>query len=241
VAGGFNSRVDTAVLTGTPYAPEKVAAWEIGLKSDWYDHRLRVNLAAFSNKYSQLQVGAFIPGGGLQQTIVNNAYERAQGVEAELFAIPIDHLNLQASIGYLDAHYTSFFADVFGTGPADYSFLRVGYAPKWTTRLEAYYDIDLNGYGTLTPDVSWNHSSSYFTDLTNSPVGFQKSYGIWDASLTYVEPSNRWKLSLWGKNLNNELRRLSAVPSSGYFTQLYFADPLTFGVDASIKVDDIQL
>jgi iron complex outermembrane receptor protein len=237
VAGGFNSRVDSAALTGLPYSPEEVEAWEIGLKSDWYEHRLRVNLAAFTNKYSQLQVGAFIPGGGLQQAIVNNAYERAQGLEAEITAIPIDHLNLSASVGYLDAHYTSFFANVFGTGAADYSYLQVARAPKWTARFDAFYDIDLDGYGTLTPDASYSYETSHYTDLTNSIVGFQKSYGVWDASLSYVEPEGRYKVSIWGKNLNNQLRILSAVPSSGYFTQLYFDNPLTFGADLTIKVD----
>ena len=237
VAGGFNSRVDSQLLTGLPYAPEEVEAWEIGAKTDWLDHRLRLNLAAFTNKYSHIQVGAFIPGGGFQQAIVNNAFERANGLELEATAIPIDHLTLQGSVGYLDAHYTSLDADVLGSGRHDYSYLNVARAPQWTLRLEASYDIDLHGMGTLTPDVGYSYEGSHYTDLTNNPVGFQKGVGLWDASLSYVEENGRWKLSAWGKNLSNELYRLSAVPSSGYFTQLYFANPRTYGVDLTIKVD----
>ena len=237
VAGGFNTRVDSDYLTGLAYAPEKVAAWEIGLKSDWYEHRLRVNLAAFMNNYSDLQVGAFIPGANLQQAIVNDGFERAQGVELEATAIPIDHLTLSTSIGYLDAHYTRFFTNLTGAGAADYSWLKVARAPQWTMHFEAYYDFDLHGNGTLTPDVSYEYETSHFTDLTNNPVGFQKAYGMVDASLSYDEPQGRWKISLWGKNLGNTLRRLSAVPSSGYFTQLYFDNPRTYGVDLTIKVD----
>lgn len=235
VAGGFNTRVDSSFLAFTPYQPETVEAFEVGFKSDWLDHRLRVNLAAFSNHYGNLQVGAFIPGGGLQQAIVNNAFETARGVEFEGTVIPVDGLNLSASVGYLDAHYTSFTANVLGTGVHDFSGLRVARAPKWTTRVEASYLIELGSMGTLTPDTSYAYESAHFTDLTNNPVGFQKAYGLWNASLTYDEPENRWSVSLWGKNLGDVAHRMSAVPSSGFFTQLYFDQPRTYGVDLKIK------
>lgn len=238
VAGGFNTRVDTDALTGKPYAPEKAKAIEIGAKTDWFHHRLRANLAAFWNKYDDLQVGAFIPGGGLQQAIVNNAFERANGVELEITALPIDKLLVSLSVGWLDAKYTSFFADLKNLGsPQDNAGLRPYRSPKWTTRLEASYDFDLNGHGTLTPDISWSYRTSYMTDLTNSPVGYQKAYSMVDGSLTYAEPNSRWRIALWAKNITNTLYRLSAVPSSGYFTQLYFANPRTFGVDLTFKLE----
>ncbi len=236
VAGGFNSRVDTLNLTGLPYSPETANAWEIGLKSDWFDNHLRINAAAFLNKYANLQVGAFIPGGGLQQAIVNNAFERAQGLELEVTALPIENLTLSANLGLLDANYTSFFANVFGTPlPHDYSFLRPARAPKWTGNFQASYEIQLNGYGTLTPMAGVEMESSHFTDLTNNPVGFQSGYAKVDASLTWDDPSGKWEVALWGKNLNNAVTRLSAVPSSGYFTQLYLANPMTYGIDLNIK------
>jgi iron complex outermembrane recepter protein len=236
VAGGFNTRVDSQYLTGLAYQPETAAAWEIGIKSDWFDHHLRVNAAAFSNKYANLQVGAFIPGGGLQQAIVNNAFERAQGVELEVTALPIDHLNLTASIGLLDANYTQFMSNVFGSGVADYSSLRPTRTPKWTMRFGGSYGFTLGEEGMLTPAASVEFESSHYTDLTNNPVGFQKAYAMVDASLTYNDPTDRWSVALWGKNLNNAKVRLSAVPSSGYFTQLYFANPATFGLDLNLKL-----
>jgi iron complex outermembrane receptor protein len=236
VSGGYNTRVDSSFLAFTPYAPEKVQAIEIGFKSDWWDHRLRANVALFSNQYSNLQVGAFIPGGGLQQAIVNNAFERANGVEFEGEVIPVDGLTLSASLGWLDAHYTSFTANVLGTGIKDFSSLAVARAPKFTSRLEANYVIELGqGYGTLTPDMAWSWEGQHFTDLTNNPVGFQKGYGLWNASLTYAPENERWSVSVWGKNLGDVAHRLSAVPSSGFFTQLYFDQPRTIGFDLNIK------
>ncbi|MGZ5933684.1 MAG: TonB-dependent receptor [Rhizomicrobium sp.] len=237
VAGGFNTRVDSAYLTGTAYNPESVQAWEIGLKSDWFDHHLRVNAAAFMNKYSNIQVGAFIPGGGFQAAIVNNAFERAQGLELEITALPLDHLTLNANIGLLDANYTSLFAAVFVPGVVqDYSYLRPARVPKWTMNFSGSYEIGLGSHGTLTPSVSVEVETSHFTDLQDNPVGFQPTYALLDASLVYNEPKGRWQVALWGKNLTNEVHRLSGFDSSGYFTQLYFANPATYGVDVNFKL-----
>jgi iron complex outermembrane receptor protein len=236
VAGGFNTRVDSSLLAFTPYAPETVEALEVGFKSDWLDHRLRINLAAFHNHYAHLQVGAFLPGGSLQQAIVNDAYETANGLEFEGTVIPVDGLTLGTSVGYLDAHYTSFTANVLGTGVHDFSSLVVARAPKWTARVEASYVFDLgDDMGTLTPNTSYAYETKHFTDLTNNPTGFQTNYGLWNASLTYDSPDSRWSVSLWGKNLGDVAHRMSAVPSSGFFTQLYFDQPRTFGVDINIK------
>jgi iron complex outermembrane receptor protein len=235
VAGGFNTRVDSSYLTGLAYSPESATAWEIGLKTDWYDHHLRVNAAAFLNKYSNMQIGAFIPGGGLQQAIVNNAFERAQGLELEVTALPIDNLTLSGNVGLLDANYTSFNANVMGAGANNYAFLRPADAPKWNGNFSATYAIDLGGYGTLSPSANVELEDKHFTEITNNPVGFQSAFAKVDASLTWDDQSGKYEVALWGKNLNNAVTRLAAVPSSGYFTQLYFANPMTYGLDVRAK------
>ncbi len=238
VSGGFNTRVDTAFLTGQPYSPETVSAWEAGLRSDWFHNHLRANLTGFMNKYDNLQVGAFIPGGGLQQAIVNNAHEQADGLEAELTALPFGNLLLSANVGWLDASYTSFFADLSGTGVAtNNAALVVPKSPKWTYRLGASYDFNLDGHGHLTPTIDYAYQSSVYAELTNSPVGYQSGFGLLNASVAYAPPGGNWTLSFYGKNLTNKLYRISAVPSSGYFTQLYFGNPRTYGVQLTFKLD----
>jgi iron complex outermembrane receptor protein len=253
-SGGFNSRAASAATVG-PFAPEKAKAFEVGLKSDWLENRLRLNVAAFWNKYSDLQVSIFRPatvGTGEEQVVANNANERARGVEVELTALPVRNLTVNASVGYLDADYTSFVANLSGgvatpanpcgglrdrsqKGPCLLVPTRV---PKITSRLSAAYDFELPGGGTITPDVSWSHEGKHFTDTLNAPQGFQKAYNIWDASLTYVEPKGRWRASLWGKNLNNVAHRLSVVPTAGVLTQLYFAEPRTYGVELRVNLGE---
>jgi len=234
IVGGWNSRSNTAAAIG-PYEPTTADAWEVGVKSDWYDRRLRLNISAFWNQYDDLQVGVFI--GGAQQVIANNAFERARGVEIEATAVPMERLLLSASIGYLDASYTSFMADLDASGIiTDNSGLRPVRAPMWTMRLQGSYEIPLGEHGSLTPDVSYAYEGSHYTDTRNAPQGLQKGYSIWNASLNYAEPDKRWEVSLWGRNLTDELHILSAIPTSGLFTQLYFANPRTYGLELRVKL-----
>jgi len=264
VGGGWNSRANDPDSIG-PFAPEKAHSYEIGVKSDWFDHRLRINGAAFWANYANLQVGVFhsLPGHDQEENVVaNDAFERARGAELEITVVPIENLLLSASIGYLDAIYTSFDSDILGILPtspfygleacngsdkpgqkvqyADHNggcYLRPAYTPNWTMRYEASYALDLNGKGTLTPDVYVTYESAHFTDINNSPVGYQPGYALLNGSLNYDDPDSRFRISLWAKNITDKRYIVSAVPTAGLFTQLYFADPRTFGMELHIKTD----
>ena len=72
---------------------------------------------------------------------MNNAFERAQGVELEITAVPLDHLTLSANIGLLDANYTNFVANVFGSGTANYAYLRPARTPKLTMNFSGSYEF----------------------------------------------------------------------------------------------------
>lgn len=256
-AGGFSTTA-TAQSQMTPYAPEKAKAWEAGVKSEWLDHRLRVNGTLFWNDYSDLQVGAFRPiagGSGQQAFIANAAFERARGVELEATALPVRGLRLQANVGYLDAYYTSFVSALSynfpghvcngltgGAGsppiaqdhadPNSPCFLQPPRAPKWTGKLQGSYDYEMaNGWGTLTPHVAFSFEGSHYTNLTNAPQGFQPSYSIWDADVTYRDPTGRWRLSIYGKNLADKVHILNANPIAGLFNANYYADPRTYGAE----------
>ena len=210
-----------------------------------------------ASEAADLQISVFKPaviGSGEQQVVANDANERARGVEVEFTAVPIQGLRLSGSVGYLDAIYTSFVTNLTGKpvspsnpcgGVVDRSdksnptcYLVPTRSPKWTTRFDVSYEFDLNGKGTLTPAASWSLESDHFTDTTNAPQGFQPTYSIFDASLNYDDPSGRWRISLWGKNLTDKAHRLSAVPTAGLLTQLYFAQPRTYGVELRVKLGE---
>ncbi|HTO41828.1 MAG TPA: TonB-dependent receptor [Rhizomicrobium sp.] len=258
-SGAFNSRAPAGVaplpfdfFVNPPASPEKARAFEIGAKTDWLDNRLRLNGAAFWNNYSDLQVGLFLDMPGAPQVLANGANERARGFEVELSAIPVDDLTLTASLGYLDARYTEFNTNlgnlnykpivcnkvVVDRAKAGPCYLIPVRAPMWTMRYQVDYNFRLpNDMGLITPSLALGIESTHSTDTNNSIMGMQSTYAMVDGSVTYTDPTGHYTVSLWAKNITDKVHLLSAVPSSNYFTQLYFAEPRTFGINLSIHFD----
>lgn len=105
-SGGWNAR-GTAANELLPFGPEKAWNYEVGLKSELLDRRLRVNLTAYYLDVSELQApSAFTRTDGSLAFITRNFadYEN-KGIELEITAVPVDGLNLFASVGYQDDKY----------------------------------------------------------------------------------------------------------------------------------------
>ncbi len=106
-SGGFNS--GQAVAGARVFLPEEVDAIEVGSKNRFLDNRLQLNVAAFFNKYENLQEQRQIPTGGTTISVVFNAAEaEAKGVELEAEFLATDNLSLGGTLSVLDAKYTDF-------------------------------------------------------------------------------------------------------------------------------------
>ncbi|MGI9295964.1 MAG: TonB-dependent receptor, partial [Pseudomonadales bacterium] len=114
-AGGFMAR--TSLANQRPFAEETVDAFEIGLKSQFWDDRVRLNAAIFHNTFEDLQLSQFVPGSGGAESILNNAGEATiQGIELELVALLAEGLTVNVNYGLTDAEYDEYrFVDPIGT------------------------------------------------------------------------------------------------------------------------------
>lgn len=103
-SGGFNpATINPAQI---PVEPEKIDAFEAGLKSELLDRRLRFNTSAFYYKYSGIQIG-LITGPGIT-TVQNAASAKAYGLDIDLTAAPTDQLTIRAALNLLRTKYGSF-------------------------------------------------------------------------------------------------------------------------------------
>ncbi len=230
-SGGFNLRPSTLVSL-TSFDPETLWSYEAGLKSDFLEHRLRVNLAYFYADYSNIQLTRQILGpAGLITDVNNVAAARLQGVEGEITAIPVRNLILTAAFGYTDNKYTEVQPGAVVTANS-----QIPYAPQWTTSLSARYAIDLAGNGTLTPSVNYAFRSHVYVTPANTSFSYVPSYGLVSARLAYQPPRGAWELSGYVTNLTDK-RYLNSIGDSNGVGIVYqvLGRPREFGVTLALR------
>lgn len=204
--GGFNGRA-SSVLEFNRFDPEKVWTYEVGLRSELMDHRLRMNATAFYSRYvdMQVQINASVTdpvtGQPVPYTYVANIPSAAiKGGELEIAAIPIHGLSLSANLGVADGRYLSVLPGAPMTTQDDFI-----NTPKVTYGLSAEYGLQLPAEYRLAGRVDWSHKSRIEYDYGNSPLVAQNPYGLLNARLTLDVGSTGLSLALFGTNLTNSI------------------------------------
>jgi iron complex outermembrane receptor protein len=215
--GGFGPRPSDAFQVRS-FKAEDLKTTELGIKSEWFEHRLRWNSAVFYSKYTNLQEGfnTSDPFGQPWFSTVNVGASRIYGFEAELLAEPIKGLQLQGSFGYLNYKVTDAGGPIdpttgqssFGVciTHADGSACVPPRSPKYTAGFSAQYTAPVGSSGatvTLRGDTTYQ-SAVYFTDLTYTAVPGQAGYALVNGRLTWDSPGKEWSVSAWGTNLTDK-------------------------------------
>ncbi len=210
-AGGFNNRASSRA-TALPYDDETVTTYEAGLKTDWFDHRLRVNPTLFWNQYQNLQQTATVTSpitNALVTVRTNAGSAHTNGFELETIAEPVDGLVLTNDVSYLNTRYDQFSSP--GTNLNTHLSVpitgnQLPYSPRWQLYSQAVYTPPLNirGQASLGADVSYQ--TSYFSDIFNYAQGRIGAQAYTDAFISYTLPNGHWTASVNGKNIFNRLQ-----------------------------------
>jgi iron complex outermembrane receptor protein len=231
--GGFTMRYFPPVLpaAGTDpddivsYAgPETAVTYEAGLKSEWFQRRLRLNVAAFQTDYDDIQVTYNIdpdgagPIGNFVPVLSNAASAQIRGIEIEASLAATDWLRVDSSVGYVDAEYTYFSPLARANYPGIES-AELPNTPEWTANIGGTVTFMDNVAGRLALRLDYSYRSEQFKEFTNSPILKQDAYGVLNAALTYVTPGAQWQVSLGGTNLTDEAYMVNGVanPGTGFF------------------------
>jgi iron complex outermembrane recepter protein len=188
-AGGYSLRAAASSVAQRPYGPEKVTAYEAGLKADWLTDRLRTNLALFYNNVDGFQATALIPG-GTTSTIVNAGNAYTEGVEAEISATPWRGLLVTANTSYLRAHYTSFAGY---TGVGDPTDIPLPFAPTWIGAVTADYKLPLDIPGEVHIATDMRFQSLTWLAVNYTPQTTSPSQQVVDLHLNYQTQDKHWK------------------------------------------------
>jgi len=230
-SGGFNGRVNSSLAEAIePYDPETVDNYEVGIKSEWLDNRLRVNANVFymeyDDKQEELQLADSNATG--QKTVVTNAASATiQGVELDVQAFLGDGLNLRGNLGWLDTEYDDFQyvdqGELFDL--SDREFRR---APDWTGSLDATYEFDL-GSGTMWLRGAYHYIGEHFVNVTNAPELENDEQHIVDASVNYS--INGFTFSLFGRNLTDEDGYIHGYDVAGVWSYAATRPPRIYGFE----------
>ncbi len=245
-AGGLNGRAQTLASANTPYDPETVDSYELGLKTQFWEDRITFNVAGFITKFNDKQEEVVIPAPppAGQETVVQNAAKATiKGIEAEFRARVAEGLTLNGALGILDAKYDSFNTLVNGV-VTDISNRDLRRAPDLSAAIGADYVVPV-GSGELALAASFRHVSKLQTTIVgaptdptiNDPRGLAQARSLLDASAAYTFDLAGAKLraSIFGRNLTDDRGLSSTLPVGGLFTFSAARPPRTWGVELGIE------
>jgi outer membrane receptor protein involved in Fe transport len=234
-SGGFNG-INPSFLNPA-YSPETVDSYEVGLKTELLDRRLRLNTAFFYNEYDDIQIISFVN----IPTIFNAANAITQGVDVDLQASLTDALRLTAGFEYLDAEFKG---DSLGTvvvalpgggtsssiGPITGN--ELAYAPEFTGNVALDY-TKAHDRGTWDFNVTATGSSSFFGAEDNFVEA--DSYVNLNSSLTWTSTSGNLSLAIWGRNLLDEAVPAQLANATFGYSIDYTNPPLTYGFTGTYR------
>lgn len=232
-AKGFKSGGYSVGSVQPPFFPEKLTDYEIGVKTEWLNRRLRANAAAFFYDYKDLQVQKVT---GTSALFLNAAAATVKGFELEVVALPTRELELTFNGSWLDTKF-----DELATadparpelGVLDLTGNKLTQAPDYKFTVGAAYTIPMAaGTLRLSADATWVdrvYFSIFNRDIVSAPA-----HGTYNAFARYENDARGWSLSAFIKNIADKDVISSAFVSSnfhGYPLQGTLEPPRTFGIE----------
>lgn len=155
------------------FKPQKVDAFEVGMKSQFLDRRLQLNVALFDNEYKNLQLVRSVavplpppaPAGATtaQQLTVNAGDSYGRGVDGDVIFVLDSHWRASASYTYTESKITDYTINPNDPVQIDLTGVPLYRAPKHTASASITYRTDV-GDGDLSVTLDGNYTSSYIND-----------------------------------------------------------------------------
>ncbi len=260
-SGGANSRS----LNSAQFNPEKVAMFEVGAKTEFWDRRARLNVSAYSGDYDGIQLDF----SGLYEDVINGVRVattrtttntvnapgtgKLKGAEIELTVAPMERLTLTASYAYNSVEIPNTVnpfpqtGGVFITTPIP---IYQVYTPKYAASAAIDYELPYSSF-TVRLHLDGNYDNGYYGNYTDSEydtvtraVRYAQPKG--DSALVFNgrlaiadidlgQSKTKLVVGLWARNLFNEEHVFYKSGSPRSGVQGFFNDPRTFGIEANFK------
>ncbi|WP_156167346.1 TonB-dependent receptor [Aurantiacibacter marinus] len=240
-SGGFNS-----FGLAPAFGSEGIDAFEIGLKSDLAQDRIRLNLAGFSYDYTNLQIRLPVPTGGVD--IQNLGSAEIVGFELEGTAVVSDGLTLSANIAFLDTTISEGMIPAVFSGtppipigaplplaPVDVTGNRLTRAPEFQGYANVRYQRPIGSLEAVASATYRYQSSVYYLETNQDASTFRNT--AWDEvdiRVSLADPGTTWELAFFGQNIFDN-RHITAVTALGGFPNAALNEPARWGLAATVR------
>jgi iron complex outermembrane receptor protein len=229
-SGGQNESGSNSIESFASFSPETNLEYEVGVKSEYLDRRVRLNLDAYHDKYTDLQVTTAVAtaSGGFATPVSNAASAIIQGVELEAAAIPAPGLSFKTWIAYTDAYYNKFLDAQLGDRAGEpYT------VPRWSWSLNGKY-VRPTGIGDLLFELDYlwrgrmdlDGAGVYRSQITQAAVG------VLDGRINLHLDRANLDVALFGRNItarkySDQAFQLEQIG----INMLFAAPPATYGLE----------
>ena len=221
-SGGWNARGSSSGALQA-FAPETIWSYELGMRGDWVDGRLRTNITLFYSDLEDLQTTSATPDGQFLTT--NAGGLEVPGIEAEITALPTDNWQIFAALGWQNAEYKDLPGGCvtpnanLAAYDADCNIAEPKRSPHQTYTIGTSVDFSLGGV-TVTPNIMLRYLGSQYPGTRNS--GYNESVTLLNAGVKLSMADSRWELNLECKNCGDK-----TYTQSFLFTR-YYNMPVTY-------------
>jgi iron complex outermembrane recepter protein len=206
--GSFLSTIPAEILRQlVPVRPEKVTAYELGIKASLFDRHVIFDAAAFYNDYHDMQVFVLVPpvagGSGLPINVLDNAKKaHTDGVDLTLTVKPISAFTVTVQAGVLQTKLDQYRSKRDPSLP-DYSGNQLPLAPHVSGSIMLDYKIPLLS-GALDLQANANYKGHVFFDVANDPFIDQSGYWLENMRLAYTFSGGHWEAAAYVHNLSDK-------------------------------------
>ena len=258
-SGGFNAQDPAVPDVNNPgrnvipfFNEESVRSYELGVKAELFNRRLRLNISGYHNIYDDLAVIVPLtnaPQGTFASRIDNAGSVKYWGIEAEAQAILSDNFSIDGTIGYVDTKFKSFLSGQSttpGNPPINVaSIVTPGYSSPLTANVALNAQFPLGASGArLTGRVGYTHEDGKYSFANAIGIPFNEELkgdarDLIDAQIGVDGikfGAAEGEIKIWGKNLTNSKDFVRGIDFAALgYAGGYYADPRTYGMTIGIK------
>ncbi|MEO0410417.1 MAG: TonB-dependent receptor [Pseudomonadota bacterium] len=212
------------------FDPEELTTYEIGFKSDLFDNRVRLNIAAYFSEYKDLQL---IVRETFNPITFNGGDAEIMGFELETTIVPGNGWTIIGSVAYIDGEYTRIDESVAGI-TIDNELVNTS---PWQTSLLMAYEAD-TPWGPVTTQMDWSYRGAQFNNAINTPQLRQDPYHLVNVSVSWQSEDERYGLTASVNNLTDSdylITGNSAFETAASYIEGIFGRPRTYAITGEVR------